>query len=230
MNLFINDVPVTLLKPEVKVDAEWFNLVLNAEKEPITPAKLLNHIWVKNAHAEDIDRIIGLMNTASVSINLVSVTITVNDYNFIRDYIKNKFKIIKAAGGVVVKGEKILMIYRLKRWDLPKGKLEKKESVYEAAQREVEEECNIKVKMGPKICNTWHTYTMKSKSILKKTTWYQMEIVDDSRMKPEESEEIEDVRWMNPKDVYHALENSYKSITFVIDSFNKMKEKASSGL
>lgn len=228
MNLFINDVPVTLLKPESKVDTEWFNQVIDAEKEPITPAKLLNNVWVMNAHVEDIDRIFGLMNTSAVSMNLISLKITVHDYDFIKGYIKKKFKIIKAGGGVVNKGEKILMIYRLKRWDLPKGKLEKKETVFEAAKREVEEECNIKVKMGEKICNTWHTYTMKSKSILKKTTWYAMDILDDSKMKPEVAEDIEDVRWMNPKEVYHALESTYKSIAFVIDCYQRMKEKASS--
>lgn len=224
MNLFINDVPVKLVKPGRHIDKEWFNIVINAEIEPITPAKLINHVWVKNAHAEDIDRIIGLMNSSSISINLNSVTITTGDYDFIKAYIKSKFKIIKAAGGVVNKGEKILMIYRLKRWDLPKGKFEKKETALETAKREVEEECNVRVKVGKKICNTWHTYTMKSKSILKKTSWYMMEIVDDSRMKPEIAEDIEDVRWMNPKDVYHALENSYKSITFVIDKYHEKRK------
>ena len=228
MNLFINDVPVTLLRPETKINTEWFNLVVDAEKEPVTPAKLLNHVLIENAHAEDIDRIFRLMNASSVSMNIVSLTIAVTDYGFIKNYLKKKFKIIKAGGGVVSKGEKILMIYRLKRWDLPKGKLEKKESVFEAAKREVEEECNIKVKMGEKICNTWHTYTMKSKSILKKTTWYAMDIVDDSNMKPEVAEDIEDVRWMNPKELYHALEGTYKSIAFVIDCFQRMKIKASS--
>lgn len=225
MNLFINDVPVNLLESGANVDTEWFSIVINAETEPITPAKLLNHVWVKDAHIEDIDRILALMNNSSISLNLVSLTITVRDYNFIRSFLKKKFKIIRAAGGVVRKGEKLLMIYRLKRWDLPKGKLEKKETAFQAAKREVEEECNVKIEMGEKICTTWHTYTMKKKSILKKTTWYTMEIIDDSKMKPEVAEDIEDVRWMNPRDVYHALENSYKSIGFVIDEYNKMKEK-----
>ncbi|MGK7390490.1 MAG: NUDIX hydrolase [Candidatus Cyclobacteriaceae bacterium M2_1C_046] len=225
MNLFINDVPVQLLNNGSKIDTEWFSTVVNAEKEPITPAKLINHVWIKNAHAEDIDRILGLMNNSTVSLNLVSLTITVEDYEFIKKFIKKKFKIIKAAGGVVRKGEKLLMIYRLKRWDLPKGKLEKKETENEAAQREVEEECNVKIKMGDKICSTWHTYTMKKKNILKKTTWYAMDIVDDKKMKPEIAEDIEDVRWMNPRDVYHALESSYKSIAFVLEEYNKMKVK-----
>ena len=217
MNLFINDVPVNLLESGANVDTEWFSTVINAEKEPITPAKLLNHVWVKDAHVEDIDRILALMNNSSISLNLVSLTITVQDYSFIRSFLKKKFKIIRAAGGVVRKGEKLLMIYRLKRWDLPKGKLEKKENAFQAAKREVEEECNVKIEMGEKICTTWHTYTMKKKSILKKTTWYAMEILDDSKMKPEVAEDIEDVRWMNPRDVYHARDPDGFCLSRAID-------------
>ena len=76
MNLFINDVPVRLLKADVEVDASWYTTVINAEQEPIIPGKLFNNVWVKNAHMEDIDRIIGLMNNASVSLQLTSLTLS----------------------------------------------------------------------------------------------------------------------------------------------------------
>ncbi len=47
------------------------------------------------------------------------------------------------------------MIYRLKKWDLPKGKINKKEIIEEAAAREIKEECNISVKVAKtKICST----------------------------------------------------------------------------
>ena len=44
--------------------------------------------------------------------------------------IKNKLTIIKAAGGLVenAKGE-FLFIFRNKKWDLPKGKVEKNEKI-----------------------------------------------------------------------------------------------------
>ena len=38
------------------------------------------------------------------------------------------YKIIEAAGGAVVKDKKLLAIYRLGKWDLPKGKMERGES------------------------------------------------------------------------------------------------------
>ncbi|MTI19599.1 NUDIX domain-containing protein, partial [Fulvivirga sp. RKSG066] len=142
-----------------------------------------------------------------------------------------KFKVIKAAGGVVRKGDKILMIYRLKKWDLPKGKLEKKEKIGEAAKREVEEECNVKVELKEKLCTTWHTYTMKRKKVIKRTTWYNMKVLKDKKMQPQVEEDIEEVRWMTPKEVYHGLQNSYKSISFVVDEYfkhrkHKLAEKA----
>ncbi|MEQ8572802.1 MAG: NUDIX domain-containing protein, partial [Fulvivirga sp.] len=113
----------------------------------------------------------------------------------------------------------------LKKWDLPKGKLEKGENVKFAAKREVEEECGVEVNLGKKICTTWHTYTMKRKKILKKTSWYAMDVIRDKNMKPQIEEDIEEVRWMTPKEVFHALEHSYKSISFVFDRYFE-KEKA----
>ena len=54
---------------------------------------------------------------------------------------KAEFELIVAAGGLVKKEESYLWIYRNNKWDLPKGKVEKNESVKSAAIREVVEEC-----------------------------------------------------------------------------------------
>ena len=92
--------------------------------------------------------------------------------------------------------------------------------------REVTEECNISVRLHSKICTTWHTYTMNKSAMIKKTRWYLMDCIDDSKMKPAVEEDIEEVRWMNPKDVYHALETSYKSINYVFEQFYEKTEIA----
>jgi hypothetical protein len=51
-----------------------------------------------------------------------------------------------------------------------------------------------------------------------------MELIDDSKMKPSLEEDIEDLRWMTPKEVYHALTHSYKSISFVFEQYYGLKE------
>ena len=119
------------------------------------------------------------------------------------------------------------MIYRMKKWDLPKGKLDPGESDIEAAKREVEEECNVKVAVKKKLCTTWHTYTMKKNKILKKTVWYTMTLTDGSSMKPQLEEDIEELRFMTPKEVFHALQHSYKSIAFVFDKYFKKEKQLS---
>jgi len=218
MNLFINDIPVMILRATEKPEKSHFNHIINATHEPITLAKLLHRVWIKNANQDDINRLLDLLDTTSPR-GLISLTLTVADYDEIKKFIKKKFKVIKAAGGVVRKGDKVLMIYRLKKWDLPKGKLDKKEKTIEAAKREVEEECHVQVDVKEKLCTTWHTYTMKRKKVIKRTTWYNMKIVKDGNMKPQVEEDIEEVRWMTPKEIYHALQNSYKSIAFVFDEY-----------
>ncbi|MFM7856009.1 MAG: NUDIX hydrolase [Flammeovirgaceae bacterium] len=224
MNLFVNDIPLRILKTDEKLASGHFNYEINAAKEPISKAKLINHVWIHHAALKDMDTVFDLLNS-KVPLNLLSLTISINDYDAFLSYLKNKFKIIKAAGGLVRKKDKFLMIYRMKKWDLPKGKKESGESSAETAVREVEEECNVSVKLGNKICTTWHTYTMGRANMLKKTKWYKMDLIDDSASKPSLEEDIEELRWMTEKEVYHALENSYKSIQFVFEEYYRLKKK-----
>ncbi len=220
MNLFINDIPVRILLPTEKPESGHFNTEINASTEPIGKAKLLNHVWLSHASVQDMDLVFDLINS-KVPMNLLSLTVSINDYEAFKQYLKDKYKVIKAAGGLIKKKDKFLMIYRMKKWDLPKGKKESGEKSSETAVREVEEECNVQVKLGDKICTTWHTYTMNKNNMLKKTKWYEMDLVDDSHSKPSLEEDIEELRWMTEKEVYHALENSYKSIRFVFEEYYK---------
>lgn len=218
MVIFINDIPVTIYKPDEKPDPGRINHTVDAASETITQAKFIHHVLVSYVSEPDLDTILALLDS-KVPTNLLSLHIVPNDYSLIRSYLKRKFKIVKAAGGLIRKKDKFLMIYRLKKWDLPKGKKEKGEKYKHTAVREVEEECNISVKLGGKICTTWHTYTMNKRAMLKRTRWYLMDCVDDSKMRPEVTEDIEEARWMTQKEVYHALEHSYKSISYVFEQY-----------
>ena len=57
---------------------------------------------------------------------------------------KNNFELIIAAGGKVSNTEgKVLFIFRLGKWDLPKGKVEANETFEASAIREIEEELSL---------------------------------------------------------------------------------------
>lgn len=223
MIIFINDIPVRILKSKEVPEEGRINHVVDAALEPVTQAKLLHHVWVKSASEKDLDLLLEFLDS-KVPTSLMSLDVSVANYALAKTHLISKFKIVKAAGGLVRKKDKSLMIYRMKKWDLPKGKKEKGEKYRQTAQREVEEECNITVKVGKKICTTWHTYTMNKHAYMKKTRWYVMEIVDDGKMKPQLSEDIEETRWMSQKEVYHALEHSYKSISYVFERFYALDE------
>jgi 8-oxo-dGTP pyrophosphatase MutT (NUDIX family) len=222
MTLFINDIPVQILKADDSPDAGVYNYVLDAAAEPITQAKLINNVWIKNVGERDFDVLLGFLNS-NVPTNILSVIISTTGLS-VKKYLRTRFKVIKAAGGLIRKKERFLMIYRMKKWDLPKGKRERSETSKRTATREVVEECNITVKLGRKICTTWHTYTMNKNAMLKKTKWYLMDSVDDTKMKPALAEDIEELRWMTRKEVYHALEHSYRSITYVFEQYYKKIE------
>ncbi len=225
MNLFVNDIPVRIWAPDTKPEEGSFNAEINAEREPITKAKLLHHVYIRQANVQNLNDVLDQVSS-KVPMNLLSLDIAVNDYEAVKRFLQEKFKIVKAAGGLVKKKDRFLMIYRMKKWDLPKGKKESGEKYRQTAEREIEEECNIDVKVGKKICTTWHTYTMNRNNMIKKTRWYLMDLLDDSKSKPSLEEDIEELRWMTQKEMYHALENSYKSIRFVLEEYYKMSEKA----
>jgi len=126
---------------------------------------------------------------------------------------------IAAAGGVVTneKGA-ILMIYRLGHWDLPKGKVEKKEVIEAAALREVEEECGMKdLVIKRPLRPTYHTYPYKGTIALKTTYWYHMETnTQDQVLVPQLEEGISEVRWVMPQELELCLKSSYPLIRFLL--------------
>ena len=132
------------------------------------------------------------------------------------------FKIIEAAGGLVKnhKGE-YLFIYRNGKWDLPKGKLEKGETIPVAAIREVEEECGIsKLKIIKELDSTYHAYHLDGKSILKRTYWYDMTCDDKSSLVPQTEEGITDVKWLAKNDLEEVNDNTFGSIKEVMKNIS----------
>ena len=130
------------------------------------------------------------------------------------------YTILKAAGGVVINSQtnKLLMIFRNGKWDLPKGKIEAGEEADVAAVREVYEECGIgELKLSKQIKTSFHTYPYKETVILKKTYWFLMSSTDISTPVPQLEEGIVEARWMDKAEVKKALKNAYSSIVELLN-------------
>ena len=221
MQLFVNNTPVSFLRGHEDIGSIEFKSVQKAKKTP-SLAEFSGKVLIENV---DHDRLYHYVNEIMLhEYRKVSFYFIVENYDEAKQSILDRFKVIEAAGGVVSKGDLTLMIYRFKKWDLPKGKLEKNEKFKKCALREVEEETGVKVKLDKKVCTTWHTYTLRRKRILKKTKWYAMDCLDDSQMAPQYGESIERVEWMTDEQVSNALKNSYKSIKYVIKNHRKLAQ------
>lgn len=135
--------------------------------------------------------------------------------------IQDRYEHIEAAGGMVQNtcGE-VLFIYRLGKWDLPKGKLEVGEDVRECALREVEEECGVS---GHHIVEdlpvTYHTYVQNGQPILKKTYWYLMKIEGRPELTPQTEEDIQATEWLKEKEWKKVDKNTYPSIKSLLETY-----------
>jgi len=147
--------------------------------------------------------------------NKANVIIAVDDYEEAFNVFKKHFKIIKAAGGIVsnLKREK-LFIYRLDKWDLPKGKIEKGEEIKAAAVREIEEECGITdLTITKQLQDTYHIYTFKNELILKQTYWFELTSNFEGELIPQLEEDITKVEWLTDAEINgKVLKNTYASI------------------
>ncbi len=141
------------------------------------------------------------------------------------DKLKNAFfkhfTLIEAAGGIVQNNKKdLLFIYRLDKWDLPKGKMEKGEKVEVCALREVEEETGVtNLKLKKKVGETYHTYNDFGKHFLKITHWYYITCPKEQSFVPQTEEDITVIKWVATKDIKEPIANTYPSIKDILSTF-----------
>ncbi len=148
-----------------------------------------------------------------------AIFIVADDFEKLFEHFKTCFSYIEAAGGKVFNADQhLLAIYRLEKWDLPKGKVEKGESVREAAVREVEEECGVSnLSIIRELNSTFHTYWMKGRFMLKRTYWYEMSYSGSEELVPQTEEDIQEVKWLSAYNLEEFKCNTYDSILEVIN-------------
>lgn len=163
-------------------------------------------------------------NSVERAIKLLSKNLLDRAYIFepghdILDKFSSKIPMIVAAGGLVknAKGQ-VLFILRDGKWDLPKGKLDKGESMEDAAIREVEEETGAKhLKVERYLQTTYHIFKRGGRYKLKKVIWFVMSTKYTGRLIAQKNEGITKVKWKGPKKTQKALKNSYQNIRILFE-------------
>lgn len=156
-----------------------------------------------------------LINTSTTAVNIFA-----NDVQEVWTKFKAYYKNIEAAGGIVfnIEGE-VLFIYRLGKWDLPKGKMEAGESREITAVREVEEECSISdLVLGEFVNSTYHMYRdRENKMILKIVHWYKMKHQGKPTPTPQEIEGITKAEWLPQDQIKDTVfPNTFQNIKMIL--------------
>ena len=190
--VFVNDKPI-VLTTVVSKETDFKNYLLKSVK---------------------IGKVIRDLNKSSIKeVRLIGK----KEDKLIKNFLKKLPKVIAGGGKVYNDRGDILFIFRNGKWDLPKGKIDGKETIEAAALREVEEETGVKdLKIVKPLETTYHIFKRNGRHRIKITKWFEMQSSYTGELVPEEIEGITKVEWLNPEQTQKALENSYANIKELI--------------
>lgn len=136
-----------------------------------------------------------------------------------------KFEVHVAGGGLVInENGEMLMIFRRGAWDLPKGHLDKGETIEECAVREVQEETGLNnVALGKFLITTYHSYEQGTHHIMKESHWFLMKSSLAEKLVPQTDEDIEKIEWVKEERLHQFLPKTYPSIRNVLNSYLDLK-------
>ena len=190
--IYVGDKPI-ILTTEIKQETDFKNFLLKSVNIGKV-IKTLNNTDLKAAHL-----------------------IHKNPDKLLKKFLKLLPNVVAGGGKVYNDKNEVLFIYRNDKWDLPKGKAERKESIEETAIREVEEETGVKgLKVTKPLSTTYHIFKRNGKHKLKITYWFEMKTSFDGKLSPEKSEGITKVKWLDEKASQEALGNSYANIRVLV--------------
>jgi len=141
-----------------------------------------------------------------------------------KEFFFKLFSVLDAAGGVVLNNSnQLLCISRWGKWDLPKGKMEKREKPEETALREVEEECGIsRLEITEFNSITYHIYEHPRKPgcwVLKQTYWFTMFYAGNEVLIPQTKEDIVEAKWFNKSDLEEVTSNTWISLLPILENY-----------
>ncbi|WP_104734554.1 NUDIX hydrolase [Hanstruepera ponticola] len=190
--VFVNDKPI-ILTTEVEKESGFKNYLLKSV---------------------NISKVIKELNRSSIK----EVRLIHDDKDkLLKKFLKKLPNVVAGGGKVYNNNEEILFIFRNGKWDLPKGKVDGKETIEEAAIREVEEETKVRdLKIVKPLETTYHIFKRNGKYKIKITHWFEMTTTYTGKLEPEENEGITEVAWLNQSEITKALKNSYANIKSLI--------------
>jgi 8-oxo-dGTP diphosphatase len=108
---------------------------------------------------------------------------------------------IRAAGGVVLRDGRVVVVHRPKYddWSLPKGKLDPGETWEEAAVREVEEETGLRATLGRELEPVRYEHKGRPKLV----RYWLMEPTEETGFTP--NDEVDELRWVTPDEARELL-------------------------
>ena len=132
---------------------------------------------------------------------------------------KNK---IKAAGGIVIQGKKILFIKKNGRWEFPKGRLKKGSKRKNTALREICEETGIpqeNLNIIKPLIPTHGNIKVGKDIVIKKTHWYLIEFLGNAKIKlvPEKKEGITKCKWLTPSEIVLIMKDSRPLVHYLLE-------------
>lgn len=190
--IFVGDKPI-VLTTKVEQETNFKNYLLNT----VSIGKILRELKTQQIN----------------SVHLIDK----NESQLLKTFLKLLPNVVAAGGKVYNDKGSILFIYRNNKWDLPKGKIEGKETIEQTAIREVEEETGVGgLTVTKALDKTYHIFKRNGKYRIKITYWFEMRSSYTGKLKPQEKEGITKVKWLKPKHIETALTNSYANIKLLL--------------
>jgi 8-oxo-dGTP pyrophosphatase MutT (NUDIX family) len=119
----------------------------------------------------------------------------------------------RSAGGVVVRGDQIVVIVPTRRASdgsrvlaLPKGHIDPGETALQAAEREVREETGIVAEPVRELGEARYWYRRDGQTIPKSVSFYLFTYIDGDT--DDHDDEVEEARWMTLKDAQRELSHT----------------------
>lgn len=115
-----------------------------------------------------------------------------------------------SAGGIVLKGGKVLLIKNAALrdpskayWGFPKGHIQEREKSDEAAIREIKEETGIKTEIVKKLGDSRYVFTKDGEKVFKVVVYFQLKYIS-GEIKAQDLEILE-VKWVDPEEALKLL-------------------------